>query len=301
MDAIFAAATVHQKRQALDRMANGIGLQDSYNTTLDRIRQQGGGKSKLGMAVLMWVSHCERPLQWEELRHALGVDLVPEEFTIDNVPSVRTVLGRTLGLITIDEKASTVRLLHLTLQQYLEASPTVFETPQSMMAEICLTYLNSPLVRGSVLGPYQAQEQWPFIEYATYFWGTHAAREVTEGVKSRALRFLDGYESHASATILWREKIRKCWFDSDVYRISGLHCIAFWGIVEIAIGMLEKKKWDVNGRESRDETPLMWAVRHGNDRIVELLLKQGDIRPDMVIRQGRTILSFAAELGNEGA
>ena len=301
MDEILAATTIYQKRQALDRMASGLGLQDAYNTTLDRIRQQGGSKSKLGMAVLMWVSRCERPLRWEELRHALGVDLVTESFTIDNVPSVRTVLGCTLGLVTIDKNASTVRPLHLTLQEYLGASPTIFETPQSMMAEICLTYLNSPLVRGSVLGPYQAQEEWPFIEYATYFWGTHAAREVTEGVKSRALRLLDGYESHASATILWREKIRKCWFDSDVYGISGLHCIAYWGIAEIAIAMLEKKKWDVNGRDSRDDTPLMWAVRYGHSGVVELLLEQGDIRPDMVIWGGRTVLSFAAESGNEGA
>ena len=224
----------------------------------------------------------------EELRHALGVDLVAEEFTIDNVPSERTILGCTLGLVAIDENSSTVHLLHLTLQEYLGASLTVYETPQSMMAEICLTYLNSPLVRWSALGPYRDQEERPFIEYATCFWGTHVARELTEGVKSRALQLLDGYESHASATILWREKIRKHCFNSDVYRISGLHCAAFWGIAEIVIGMLEKKKWDVNGRDSGGGTPLMWAVRHGNDRIVELLLKPGDIRPDVVIRQGRT-------------
>jgi len=63
-----------------------------------------------------------------ELRHALGVDLGAGGFTIDNVPSVRTVLGCTLGLVTINENASTVRLLHLTLQEYLGTSPTVFET-----------------------------------------------------------------------------------------------------------------------------------------------------------------------------
>ena len=180
MDEILAATTTRQKKQALDRVANGLGLQDAYNTTLDRIRQQDRGKSKLGITVLMWGSRCERPLNWEELSHALGVGLVEKEFTIDNVPSVRTVLGCTLGLVVIDENSSTVRLLHFTLQDYLGASLTVFETPQFLMAEICLTYLNSPLVRGSVLGPYQAQGESPFIEYATCFWGTHAARELTE-------------------------------------------------------------------------------------------------------------------------
>jgi len=64
MDEILGATTIHQKRQALDRMANGLGVQDAYNATLDRIRQQDGGRSKLGMTVLMWVSRCERPLRW---------------------------------------------------------------------------------------------------------------------------------------------------------------------------------------------------------------------------------------------
>jgi len=299
MDAIFAATIIYQKRQALDRMANGLGLQDAYNTTLDRIRQQDGGKSKLGMAVLMWVSRCERPLRWTELRHALGVDLKGKGFIIDNVPSIETVLVCTLGLVII---MSTVRLLHITLQEYLGASPTIFETPQSMMAEICLTYLNSPSVRAPQRNLDMALAESPFLEYATRFWGTHAAREVTEQVKSQALRLLDGYESHASATILLRERKWWGWWSGEhVSRISGLHCIAFWGIVEIAVAMLEKKKWDLNGLDSRGDTPLMWAVRYGNDRVIELLLEQGDIRPDVIVRDGHTVLSSVAESGNEDA
>ena len=301
MDAILAATTIRQKRQALDRMANGLGLQEAYNTTLARIRQQDEEKSKLGMAALMLVSRCERPLRSKELCHALGVDLVVEEFTVDNVPSVRTVLGCTLGLVTIDENASTVRLLHLTLREYLRESATIFETPQSMMAEICLTYLNSPSARRPLPDLYQTLEELPFLEYATHFWATHAAREVTEQVKSRAFRLLDGYESHVSAMILLRDKRWRGWHGEDVRGISGLHCIAFLGIAEITIPMLEANKWDVNGRDSRGDTPLMWAVRYGNDKVVELLLGQRDIKPDVAIRGGRAVFSFAAELGNEGA
>jgi len=201
MDAILAATTIHQKRQGLDRMANGLGLQDAYTMTLYRIRQQDGSRSKLGMATLMWASHCERPLRSEELCHALGVDLGAEVFTIDNIPSIRTVLSCTLGLVTIDERASTVRLLHLTLQEYLAASPTVFETPQSVMAEICLTYLNSPLVREPQTDVDRALVASPFLGYATRFWGAHAASEVTEQVKSRALQLLDRYENQVSAAV----------------------------------------------------------------------------------------------------
>jgi len=299
MDAIFAGATIHQRRQALRRVANGLGFQDAYSTILDRIGQQGGSKAKLGMAALMWAFRCERPLRSEELRYALGVELGAEDFTIDNVPSLRTILGCTLGLVTIEKNTSTVRLLHFTLRHYLEQRPTIFVTAHSMMAETCLTYLNYRSIRALPANPDKTLGTTPFLEYATCFWGTHAGSGVTEPVKSLSLRLLDGYENHVSAAILWRKKIRKLSSEGDVQGIGGLHCIAFWGIAEIAISVLEMKKWDVNGHDSKGDTPLLWAVRHGNYRVVELLLEQGDIRPDLVIRDGRTVFSFAAESGDE--
>src|SRR5207302_11093205 len=101
VDAILAEPTIHRRRQVLHRMTNGLGLQDAYSATLDRIRQQGGSKSRLGMEAPMWISHCEQPLRSEELCHALGVELGAGDFDIHNVPSIRTVLGCTLGLVTI--------------------------------------------------------------------------------------------------------------------------------------------------------------------------------------------------------
>ena len=142
MDAILAGVTIHQRRQALRWVDNGLGFQDAYSTTLKRIGQQGGIKTKLGMDALMWLSHCEQPLELEALRHALGVEPGAEDFSIDNVPSIRTILGCTLGLVTIDQNTSTVRLLHFTLQKYLSQRSAA----QSMMAEICLSYLNSPSI-----------------------------------------------------------------------------------------------------------------------------------------------------------
>jgi len=299
MDAILAGATIYQRRRALDRVTNGLGFQDAYNTTLDRIMQQGESKSKLGMAALMWVSRSKRPLRSQELLHALGVEVGAEDFNNSNIPTIRTILGSALGLVIIDN-SSTVCLLHFTLQEYLRQHPTLFVTADSMMAEICLTYLNYPSIRAPP-NPDNARGNPPFLEYATCFWGTHAGREVTESVKSLSLRLLDGYENHVSAPILWREKIREPDVHEDVHGISGLHCIAFWGVAEIAIAMLEGKKWDLNKYDSRGDTPLTWAIRYGSYRVVELLLGQGDVRPDVVIRDGRTVFSFAAESGNERA
>src|SRR5205807_5058791 len=133
-------------------------------------------------------------------------------------------------------------------------------TAHSMMAEICLTYLDSPSVRALPPNPYANWGIVPFLEYATCFWGAHAAREVTESVKALALRVLDGYDNHASAAIFCFQKIyRLSWGNQG---IGGLHCIVFWGIAEIAMAMLETKRWDVNERDSLGDTPLLWAVKH---------------------------------------
>jgi len=315
MDVILAEATIHQRRRALDGMIKGISLRDAYDATFDRISRQDGKKSKLGMEALMWVSHSERPLNIVELRHALGVELGVEDFNIQNVPSIHAILGCTLGLVAIDEKASTVRLLHFTLQEYLLQRPTLFATAHSMMAEICLTYLNSQSIRELrdklVINPrtaslctYLTYKTYlgdilmvaPFLEYTTCFWGNHAAREMTEPVKSQALRFLDGYENHASAAVLWGKKLDEGRITSE---ISGLHCIAFWGIAEIAIDLLKLEERDVNGWDSSGRTPLMWAIKYKNRGMVEILLEQEDIEPDWKDAYGQTALSLASQSGEE--
>jgi len=176
MDAILAEATIYRRRQALQRTTKGPGLQDAYDKTLERVRRQGGSKSRLGMEALMWISHCGRPLGSQELCHALGIEVGMEDFSIQNVLSIKTVLGYTLGLVTIDEEASTPRLLHFTLQEYLGQHPTLFVTAHSMMAETCLTYLNCRSIRALPQNLDNFLEKTPFLKYATYFWGDHAAR-----------------------------------------------------------------------------------------------------------------------------
>ena len=64
MDAVHAGATIHQRRQALHRVANGLGFQDAYSTTLGRIREQGGSRSKLRMDALMWLPAASSLCGW---------------------------------------------------------------------------------------------------------------------------------------------------------------------------------------------------------------------------------------------
>jgi len=124
MDAILGEITLTRRRKKLDEMTKGAGLAVAYTETLSRMQAQPGGRSKLGMDVLMWVSHAERPLHVDELCHALGVE-GSIDLDIRNIPAIETLLSCSLGLITVERSSSTVRLVHYTLKEHLSNNQLV--------------------------------------------------------------------------------------------------------------------------------------------------------------------------------
>jgi len=90
--AILSELTLHRRRGKLDEMSKGEGLGDAYAATLSRVQAQPKSRSKLGIQVLMWVSHSERPLRVDELCHALGVEEGSSDLNIRNIPRIETLL-----------------------------------------------------------------------------------------------------------------------------------------------------------------------------------------------------------------
>ena len=58
------------------------------------------------------------------------------DFNASNAPSILTLVNCGQVLIAVDKEASTVRLIHFTLQEYLAAHPDIFSRPHSAIAEI---------------------------------------------------------------------------------------------------------------------------------------------------------------------
>ena len=112
--AILGEATLAWRRKKLDLMTKGDDLGDAYAATLSRIRALEGGKSKLGMEVLMWVSHAKRLLHVNEFCHALGVK-GSEDLETRNIPKIETLLAFTLGFVTVEKSSFTVGLVHYTI------------------------------------------------------------------------------------------------------------------------------------------------------------------------------------------
>jgi len=202
IEAILHESTIHRRRERLNKMADGLELGDAYSATIERIKAQAGDKSRLGMAALIWIGHAERPLQADELCHALAVELGSTDFNPDNVPSVSTLVACCQGLIVVDKEASTVRLVHFTLQEYISGHPDIFSRPHSAMAEICLTYLNSQQFKALSATPSFDADNTPFLEYCSVYWGVHAKRELSDCARSRVLELLKLPYSQISTKLL---------------------------------------------------------------------------------------------------
>jgi len=294
-------STICRRRERLGRITDGLGLRDAYDATIERIKEQDGAGSRLGMEALMWISHAERSLRADELCHALAVELGSTNFHVDNVPSIRTVVSCCQGLIAVDRGASTVRLIHPTLQQRLSTHPDISRRPHSAMAEICLTYLNFEQVKAISAGSSPDIRDIPFLEYCSAYWGVHAKKELSARAKSLALELFREYGGHISARLLLEQED---YLDRDdpypSFQFSGLHCASFFGIVDVVAALVQMECYDINGRDFLGHTPLVWAARNGHEEVVSILLGREGVDPDKPDNYAQTPLSYAAWGRHEG-
>ena len=282
-------------------MTSGLGLDGAYDATLDRIKGQGKGKSALGMAALMWISRSERPMHIGELCDALAVEIGSRDMDSDNIPSEKTLLASCLGLVTVDE-SSIVRLIHFTLQEYFNRHSEHFKNPQVTMAQVCLTYLNFDSVNELSPSLDAAPAETRLLQYASSYWGHYVGDELTEEVKSLALRLLAKFGKHISAKLLLWGNFSK-WQKKRRYSegFTGLHCAAYLGLDEIAVALLEEVEGcGANMMDTWGRTPLAWAAESGHEGIVRLLLGRKEVDPNSRDDDGQTPLRQAAMNGHEG-
>ena len=284
-------------------MTDGLGFEDVYGATLDRIKGQGGERARLGMATLIWISHAERPLKADELRHALAVEIGSPSLNTDNLPSIGTLLACCQGLVVVEKETFTVRLIHFTLQEYLRARPGLFGTAHSTMAETCLSYLNSRQIMALPPVSFPHLQDTPFLEYSSVYWGVHAKKDLSDCAKLLALKLFDDYSNHVSVKILLRAQ--KSWYFSGIYSenpylFSSLHCASLFGIGEITAKLVEVESCDINKIDDTGNTPLFWAAWNGHKGVVKILLGRDDVDPNKSVKCGQTPLGCAARNGHEG-
>jgi len=302
IDAILRGTTAARRRKILKSIKDGVGLGDAYGATLERINVQDEEKVKLAMDSLTWVCHSERPLQVDELCNALAVEIGETDFDPENVPLIATLLDCCQGLITVDAGASVVRLIHYTVQEYLCSHPGLFSKPHSILAETCLTYLNSNHVKDLTPGSFPDHKSIPFIKYSARYWGTHANKDLSDNVKTLALNLLNRYESHISAVSLLEQVLhpRYSGLITPSPLFSGLHCASFFGIAELVTILINTEGCKMNQQDCMGGTPLTWGARNGHEGVVKIWLEREDVDPNHQDVADQTPLMCAAGMGHEG-
>jgi len=257
----------------------GVDLDSVFAQTLQRIREQEGDRARLGIEVLMWVSHSERPLLIREIQHALAVEMGSTDLDPENIRPQDTVLASCLGLIALNEETSTVRLIHYTLQEYL-SGPGILPDAHGTLAQICLAYLNYEQVKKLPTNKLPNLRNMPFLEYSSLYWGSHAKEELSDSAKSLALQLLSRYNNHVSATLLFKHTESHNSSSFTHCQLTGLHCASYFGIVEVVAALMEMEGCNINQRDCMGYTPLMWAAWRGNEGVAGMLLMRGDVSPD---------------------
>lgn len=192
---------------------------------------------------------------------------------------IETLLGCSLGLVTVDESSYTVRLVRYTLQEYRSNTRDLFHSPHSAIAQT-LTYLNFRLIRDPSPTLNRPPPATPLLEYVSCYWGAHARREVTESVNTLAPRLLDGFDKHASSRMLlflgggglYTTGIGRI-TQRSTWGFTGLHGAVYLGITEILVSLLKMKKWDLGATDVGGNTAIWWAARRGHGAIVMILLE----------------------------
>jgi len=282
-------------------MTDGSGLEDTYGATLDRIKAQGGHRSRLGTTALMWICHSERQLGAEELCHALAVEIESMDYNSDDAPLIQTVLSCCQGLVVMDKEGSTVQLIHSTLREYLVNHRTLFQSPHSTIAETCLIYLNSQQIMALTDSRDQSDQHLPFLEYSALYWGAHIKNQLTDVGKELALKLFSRYKCHISIRPLLENMPNGGPLHSIVgfRKFTGLHFASIFRLVEIANALIMMDCVDINGVDETGTTSLLLAAMNGHEAVVELLLGHEDINPDGPDNSGRTPISWAARNGHE--
>ena len=190
----------------------------------------------------------------------------------------------------VDKEASTVRLVHSTLQYYLSNHPEFVGRAHSAIAETCLTYLNFQRFKGPLTSDLSDPARTPLLGYSSIYWGAHAKRELSDCAKSLALELFSDYGDHISAKLLLKHVSNPGRFDDNKGSSSftGLHCASFFGIFDIVAELMEVDGCDVGQIDCVGNTPLMWAAQNGHKGVVGLLQEREDVTPDIPCRSSHT-------------
>lgn len=335
MDSLKGQPRVGDIKRALKVLPRGSkGLDETYDQAMARIQAQQEGDRILAKNILTWVIHAKRALLSEEILEALAVEPGASILDPEMRPELEDLDSLCAGLITVDKDSEVVRLVHYTTQEYFERS-SWFPDAHLDITEACVSYLSfdtfgAGACRTEVDLNWRL-EKFPLYKYAAVYWGHHA-REASLSPYDLMMRFLEDSNKVSACLQVVMDRIYEyeifCEDEADEYigvevtgsktiyrsekafeeavtarkengypfgKAFGIHLTALFGLHKLTISLIEKGQ----PPESLDfcrRTPLWYAAYAGRSEIVETLIEEYAVDPNLADKLNRTPLSHAAEM-----
>src|SRR5436190_921346 len=188
MDALMSQPTLGHIKRTLQILPEGIeGLDKVYEQAMGRIRSQEDRYRELAIQVLTWITYSKRALSPAEVQHAYAVAVADASGVIeldkDFLPELEILGSVCAGLIVLNERSNTIRLVHSTAREYLHQ---VFQSAntETDITKACVAYLSFDTFATGFLpsdDEFEARlERNPLYSYAARNWGYHARRASTD-------------------------------------------------------------------------------------------------------------------------
>ncbi|PYI11146.1 ankyrin, partial [Aspergillus sclerotiicarbonarius CBS 121057] len=277
-------------RRSLSTLSRDLG--DAYDKTFEAITHQSQSQQKLAFDALLWVASSYRPLSALELRHALATRVGDDDWDIDDVSPLGLIVKSCCGLLSVDnmnDDQSEVRLVHHTLQEYLQSrQPTWFARAHEVIAQTsltCLLFKSSGLPAAiEKISSSSFAKCHALVPFARRSWGFHAAMTPLESYRELAMRL---FNDKSQLSVLYPDN--RC--------ISGLHIAAGFGLTELILHMV-KNGLDVETFDSNHQSPLQYSCAYSHTKTALQLLKLG-ANPNHLNIKRDTPLFLAVGTGNK--
>ena len=141
MDALSTKTNISKLKRALENLSSDLKI--LYDDALLRIKSQNQDDRELAEKALRWVAYTHRPLKVRALQEALAIN--PDEMDLNEeaMTHIGLILDVCAGLLILDKKKRTVRLMHYTAQDYFNTvQSTRFDNVHATIACDCVAYLS---------------------------------------------------------------------------------------------------------------------------------------------------------------
>ena len=253
----------------------------------------------------MWASYSKRPLSLRELQHAIAVEPGVESLNKDRLRLTKVLVDVCAGLVIVEE-GNTVRLVHYTLQEFLQGHLGLLRNATIHMAQVCLDYLlfdDFDRDARSFDELERLRESMPFLSYAANHWGYHVSGELCESADAIRSKILVLLSKSSRVDLIFRfisldEPLSSHW--TAVYthssRIPPILAASHFGL-EGVVQLLATNPSSLHSRNNYGATALHWAVWKDERSIVQLLIRAGaDMNAET--EKGDTPLHIAALRGH---